>query len=161
MLNATSLPVLLSNRPSSKYEKIKQFLQALRTEKGIAKIAGVGYCYGGGLALEFATTGDLAAAVMCHPSLINMAQVKKVKTPTSWALAEVDQMVSEKFAQEIRQYLTTERKDLDFEMKTYPGTVHGSFARPNLGVPEVKEGFEGAFKQTVEFVRKHLQVPSA
>ncbi len=36
------------------------------------------------------------------------------------------------------------------------GTVHGFAARPNLDYPEVKEGFEGALRQTVEWFRKTL-----
>jgi len=36
------------------------------------------------------------------------------------------------------------------------GTAHGFAARPNLSIPEVKEGYEGAFEQTVEWLDKKL-----
>ena len=36
------------------------------------------------------------------------------------------------------------------------GTVHGFAARPNLGIPEVKEAFENAFSTTVQWFKKYL-----
>jgi len=36
------------------------------------------------------------------------------------------------------------------------GTVHGFAARPNLEIPEVKAGFEGALDQTVQWFKKTL-----
>ena len=36
------------------------------------------------------------------------------------------------------------------------GTAHGFAARPNLEVPEVKEGYEKAFQQTVDWFKKTL-----
>ena len=36
------------------------------------------------------------------------------------------------------------------------GTAHGFAARPNLEVPDVKEGYEKAFQQTVDWFRKTL-----
>jgi carboxymethylenebutenolidase len=38
------------------------------------------------------------------------------------------------------------------------GTTHGFAARPNLSIPDVKAGFEGAFKSTVNWFNKHLTV---
>jgi len=36
------------------------------------------------------------------------------------------------------------------------GTAHGFAARPNLEVPEVKEAYEKAFQQTVDWFKKTL-----
>ena len=36
------------------------------------------------------------------------------------------------------------------------GTVHGFAARPNLEIPEVKAGFEGALDQTMQWFKKTL-----
>jgi len=45
---------------------------------------------------------------------------------------------------------------VEYEIKVYKGTAHGFAARPNLEYPEVKEGFEQAFKQAVEWFNKTL-----
>ncbi len=158
VLKAYPCSGMLRHRPTTKDAKVSEFLKTLRTTKGVEKVAASGYCYGGYLSLRGITTGELDAAVMCHPSMIDLNMVKAIKGPTSWAMAEVDKMISDSFAQEIKECLTA-RKDLEFEMHTYPGTVHGSYVRPNLANPEVKAGFEAALKQTVDFVRKHLEVP--
>lgn len=36
------------------------------------------------------------------------------------------------------------------------GTAHGFASRPNLELPEIKEAFEGALEQTVEWFKKTL-----
>ena len=38
------------------------------------------------------------------------------------------------------------------------GTAHGFAARPNLELPEIKEAFELAFEQTVQWFQKTLVV---
>ena len=38
------------------------------------------------------------------------------------------------------------------------GTAHGFAARPNLDLPEIKEAFELAFEQTVQWFQKTLVV---
>lgn len=38
------------------------------------------------------------------------------------------------------------------------GTAHGFAARPNLDLPEIKEAFELAFEQTVQWFQKTLTV---
>ncbi|KAG5646392.1 hypothetical protein DXG03_003715 [Asterophora parasitica] len=47
---------------------------------------------------------------------------------------------------------------LEYEFKDYKGTAHGFAARPNLEIPEVKEAFERAFQQTVDWFAKTLPV---
>jgi carboxymethylenebutenolidase len=67
------------------------------------------------------------------------------------------------------------KPDLPSELKTYKGTTHGErdwylmkrnhlltlflkgfAARPNMGIPEVKDAFQGAFDQTVDWFKLHL-----
>jgi len=57
-------------------------------------------------------------------------------------------------------YKAREGKDtaVDYEIKVYPGTAHGFAARPALRFPEVKEAFEKAFEQTVDWFNKTLPV---
>lgn len=52
------------------------------------------------------------------------------------------------------------RKDkpdfVEYEFKDYKGTAHGFAARPNLAVPEVKAGYQGALEQTAAWFEKTL-----
>lgn len=43
-------------------------------------------------------------------------------------------------------------------MKIVPGTTHGFATRPNLDIPEIKEAYQKAFEQTVEWFNKTLVV---
>ena len=89
-----------------------------------------------------------------------------------------DRFVPDPLRQESEAELAS-RKDketfVDYEFKVYKGsfsnfasnhafklmvpgvgTVHGFAARPNLEIPEVKAGFEGALDQTVQWFKKTL-----
>ncbi|KIM80133.1 hypothetical protein PILCRDRAFT_822647 [Piloderma croceum F 1598] len=48
------------------------------------------------------------------------------------------------------------KPDLPSELKTYNDTTHGFAARPNMGIPEVKDAFQGPFDQTVDWFKLHL-----
>ena len=45
---------------------------------------------------------------------------------------------------------------VEYEFRDYKGTCHGFAARPNLIIPEVVKGYEGALEQTVTWFKKML-----
>ncbi|KAF5369528.1 hypothetical protein D9758_002663 [Tetrapyrgos nigripes] len=121
------LPGLIRQRPSV---VDLRFIKKLKSEKKYTRLGAVGYCFGGS---------------MC--------------VPCSWACAEEDFTFSPEVRANAEKCLKArEEKDnfVDYEFKEYKGTVHGFAARPNLEIPEVKEGFEQAFEQTVNWFDKTM-----
>lgn len=53
-------------------------------------------------------------------------------------------------------FLMTRREDVSSSPVYIVGTAHGFAVRPNLEVPDVKEGYEGALDQTVAWFKKTL-----
>ncbi|KAI5119205.1 hypothetical protein M0805_004460 [Coniferiporia weirii] len=153
------LPNLISNRPSVTDTRIQTFTKQLKEKKGYAKIGIVGYCWGGATGIRLASTGLIDTAVIVHPGRCNAEQIRAMKTPTSWLCAEEDPS----FGPELRaeaEAIFAARKDkpdfLAYEFHEYKGTVHGFAARPELSVPEIKEGFEKAFEATIKWFKQTL-----
>jgi carboxymethylenebutenolidase len=113
--------------------------------------------------VHFSGTGDLVASVACHPSMLNMDDIKGIKTPISFACAENDSQFGDKMREDAKQVLSAKEKGsgegakaFEAEFVLYSNTVHGFAARPNLEIEDVRKGFEGALAQTCRFLSKYL-----
>lgn len=72
--------------------------------------------------LAFMGQGDscpLSAAVVCHPGLNSLSDVKACKIPTSWVVAEVDTFFPPNRANEVEAIL--KEKGIPYEIRHYPG----------------------------------------
>ena len=115
-------------------------LQALADCPGVdrSRIAAIGYCFGGTLALELVRSGaDIAGAIGFHSGLGALAPaVEGAKAPVLVCIGADDPGIDA--AQ--RLAFETEMRDagIDWQMKLYGGVVH-SFTNPHadqLGMPE-------------------------
>ncbi|KAH7909894.1 Alpha/Beta hydrolase protein [Hygrophoropsis aurantiaca] len=151
--------ILYRNRPTAIYVRVTDFLKRLREQKKYSKIGAVGYCYGGGVAARLGTSKLLDSIVVCHPSMINIKHIKAIDIPASWVCAEEDPSFAPAFRNEAEAEFAA-RKDkenfVDYEFVVYKGTAHGFACRPNLEWPEVKEGYEKGFEQTVKWFDRTL-----
>lgn len=94
-------------------------------------LAAIGYCFGGGVALQMARMGaELDAVVSFHGSLgaKKKAQKGKVKPALLVLTGEDDPMVPAKAVEEFKKEMT--RAKADFEVIAYPGVVH-AFTNPD------------------------------
>jgi dienelactone hydrolase len=66
---------------------ISNVLDVLRTEKGIAKIGGVGYCFGGKYVCRWLKEGKLDAGYVAHPSFVEEEEVRRIEGALSIAAA--------------------------------------------------------------------------
>jgi len=155
----TSIHRIIANRASVLDVRNKAFLQNLKQEKNYAKIGAVGYCMGGAAAIRLGSTSLIDSAVVCHPGGCNLEEIRAMKVPTAWACAEEDMSFGPKIRNDAEAAFAA-RKDkpdfVDYEFVDYKGTCHGFAARPNLGIPIIKEGFEKSFNQTVQWFQKTL-----
>ncbi|KAJ8087725.1 hypothetical protein PM082_006562 [Marasmius tenuissimus] len=153
-----SLPKLLKNRASVVDKRLTKFFEKLRQERPhYKKIGAVGYCFGGATAVRFGKTDYVHSIVVCHPGPFSDKDLKAVKVPCSWVCAE-DDFTFPKAKREKAEAEFAKRKDPShqYQFEVYKGTTHGFACRPNMEYPEVKEGFEGAMDQTVEWFKKTL-----
>jgi len=145
---------------SSKIDaRVTKFLDGLKEQKKYEKIGAVGYCFGGAILIRLAQKKYFDSGVIAHPGQAKPEHIRAIDIPTSWICAEEDQS----FGPELRnatEAILAERKDkpefVDYEFVDYKGTTHGFAARPNLGIPEIKEAFEKSFEQTVHWFEKTL-----
>lgn len=101
------------------------------------KIAAIGYCFGGGVVLDMARSGeDLAAVATFHGSLSSGLTAKKGIKPRILVMTGGDDpMIGTEQVEGLRKELTA--AGARFEIISYPGTKH-SFTNPDAdkaGVP--------------------------
>ncbi|TDL22123.1 dienelactone hydrolase endo-1-3,1,4-beta-D-glucanase [Rickenella mellea] len=154
-----AIPRLISSRPSIADERIEMFVKKLQEERKYEKLGAVGYCFGGAAAVRLGSKGLFNSIVVCHPSIISKAEISAINIPTSWVCAEEDFTFGTMLRNEA-EALFAARKDkrdyVDYEFREYKGVVHGFAIRPNLGIPFIKQAFEGSFDQTVQWFKKTL-----
>jgi len=159
-----SIPSLfISNRSAVVDERTTSLVKKLQEKKHYEKIGAIGYCFGGGVAVRVGSTTSLFdSIVLAHPSAPSDAQLKAIKAPTAWSQPEDDMGIKPARLEEI-EALYAGRKGkadfVDYEIKVYKGCAHGFGARPNLAYPDVKEGFEKAFQQAVDWFNKTIPGP--
>lgn len=108
-------------------------LEILREQDEVdpARIAAIGYCFGGATVMQMAYAGaDLAAVVSFHGSLPvpTEKQAKAIRTPILAAHGDADKFVPPERVQQFQQALET--AGVDWHMVIYGGARHG-FTNPN------------------------------
>ncbi|KAF7365250.1 DLH domain-containing protein [Mycena venus] len=156
-----SVPALLiTNRSAVVDGRTISFVKKLQEKKKYDNLGAIGYCFGGGIATRVgATTTLFNSIILVHPSPPTDDQLKAIKAPTAWSMPEDDMGIKPARLEEIeRLYAARKGKDtfVDYEIKVYKGCAHGFGARPNFEYPDVKEGFEKAFQQAVDWFNKTI-----
>jgi len=128
-----------------------------------AKIAAIGYCFGGGIVLDMARAGlDLDGVASFHGSLATQtpAQEGVVKTKVLVLHGNDDQFVSPDQVKAFKQEM--ENATVDLEFIAYPGAQH-SFTNPdankvakqlNLPVGYDKTADEDSWKTLQDFLKR-------
>jgi carboxymethylenebutenolidase len=119
------------------------------------KIGVVGFCWGGGKALMFATrSNDLAASVVYYGEKpANLDDVKNITAPVLGHYGEADERITSGVPQ-----LNAAMKQFgkSFDYKIYPGAPH-AFNRDDSPSAYREEAAKEAWAKTLEFFKKHLQ----
>ncbi|TBU47534.1 alpha/beta-hydrolase [Dichomitus squalens] len=138
---------------------VRSVIDVLKTE-GVTRFGTLGYCYGGRLSFDFAFTGDFHAVAVSHPSLLKTPDLQKyfevAKAPLLINSCEVDRQFGPELQQVADEIFGKGKFAPGYQRTYWPGCVHGFAVRGDLSKPEVKAGKEGAFKASVEWLRKYL-----
>ncbi|KAI0254254.1 hypothetical protein BJV78DRAFT_64272 [Lactifluus subvellereus] len=82
------------------------------------------YCFGSVMAVRLAHTDSVNTIVVAHPASVTPAQIRAIKVPTSWALAEDEMSFKDKdvkTAQEIFKEQEVRLDHVDYEFNTWKG----------------------------------------
>jgi dienelactone hydrolase len=103
-----------------------------RKEVNPAKIAAIGYCFGGGVVLDMLRQGEpLSAAATFHGALTSKLTAKKpIKTPILVLAGADDPMVGKAQLDAFKQEMTA--AGAHFRVVEYPGAKH-AFTNPDAG----------------------------
>ncbi|KAK7027270.1 hypothetical protein VNI00_015359 [Paramarasmius palmivorus] len=137
---------------------LDKVINALK-EQGTKEFGATGYCFGGRYVFDLAIDNVIKAGAASHPSLLQIPAdlekyVKTSQTPLLINSCEVD----DQFPLEAQTAADKVFKDFapGYKRVHFDGCVHGFAVRGDLNNPKVKEGKEGAFKNTIEWMVKHL-----
>jgi len=107
----------------------------------VAKVAVLGYCFGGTVALELARTGaDLKAVVGFHPGLgiSRPADSRNIRGKVLMCIGNEDPLIPQEQRLAFQEEMST--AGVDWQMNLYGGAVH-SFTHPwadRVGLPYIK-----------------------
>lgn len=133
-----------------------KYLQSLPYVKK-DRIAVLGYCWGGGNSLFFATrNSEIKAAVVYYgPNPANLDDVANITAPVLGIFGEKDPRITvnvPKLEEAMKKY------NKSFEYKVYPDALHAFFN--NTGANYNPEAAADAWPLTLSFLEKHLKNPT-
>ncbi|KAJ7644112.1 Alpha/Beta hydrolase protein [Roridomyces roridus] len=148
-------------RPAVATRRAHVIIKKIQAEKKYEKLGTIGYCFGGAIATNIGGSDKelFQSIVLAHTSPTTDEQVKAIIAPTAWVNAEEDMAIPTARLNEIEALYASRRDKPDFveyAVYVYKGTTHGFASRPNLKYPEVKEGFEKAFNDSVAWFEKTI-----
>ncbi|CAD6272205.1 unnamed protein product [Miscanthus lutarioriparius] len=111
------------HNPQNAFEEAKPVIAAIK-EKGVCSIGAAGYCWGAKVVVELAKVHEIQAAVLLHPSLLTVDDIKEVKCPISILGAEIDRSSPPELLKQFEQILSA-NSEIDHFVKIFPGVPHG------------------------------------
>ncbi|MDU8945421.1 dienelactone hydrolase family protein [Ovoidimarina sediminis] len=125
----------------------KAAVEALAARGG--KVAVIGFCWGGGLAIRAAQVLDIACAVPFYATRLDSYQIAPLKAPVMAHFGTEDSHVPPEMLQAAREYFP------EMEVHTYDGAGH-AFANDARPAAYDKEAAETAHARTEAFIAAHM-----
>jgi len=132
---------------------LDKVINALK-EQGIKAFGATGYCFGGRYVFDLAFENIITAAVVSHPSLLQVpSDLEKYVTTSKAPLLINSCTVDEQFPLEASAQADKifAKFEPGYKREYWEGCHHGFAVRGDLSDPKVKAGKEGAFKSAVEW----------
>ncbi|KAJ1262799.1 hypothetical protein BS78_09G137200 [Paspalum vaginatum] len=154
--NLNNWPMWLqAHTPQKAFEEAKPVISALKA-KGVSTIGAAGYCWGAKVVVELAKIHEIQAAVLLHPSLLSVDDIKDVKCPISILGAEIDKSSPPEMLKEFEQVLSSSSRIGHF-VKIFPGVAHGWAVRYNDDDAAAVTSAEEALQDMTHWFNKYLK----
>jgi carboxymethylenebutenolidase len=131
----------------------EQFLR----DKGSSNVGVLGWCFGGGQALQLALSEneELDAMVIYYgtPLITDAGQLERIDWPLMAVFGDNDQAIPVATIDQFKQALAD--ADVDNEVYVYPGVGH-AFANPSNGVGYAPTEAADAWRKTLAFLEDNL-----
>ena len=135
---------------------ISRVISYLKSELGVKKLGGVGYCYGAKFVARFSAQGrGLDASCMAHPSFVDADEIKAMVIPLSIAAAETDEIFPAPKRRETEDLLKDMK--IPYQLCLYSDVEHGFAVRTDLSNKRGKFAKEAAFLQHVQWFDEHVK----
>ncbi|KAK4731881.1 hypothetical protein R3W88_024869 [Solanum pinnatisectum] len=146
---------LQSHGTDKGFEDAKQVITVLK-DKGISAIGAAGFCWGGKVVVQLATSRNIQAAVLLHPSFVSMDDFKEVKAPIAILGAEIDHLTPPELIMQFKEILSS-KPEVDSFVKIYPGVAHGWTVRYNEEDKNAVQSAEEAHQEMLNWFAKHVK----
>ncbi|KAL1816655.1 hypothetical protein ACET3Z_019229 [Daucus carota] len=155
--DSRSLADWVNAHPTAKgVEDTKPIIQAL-TSKGISAVGAAGFCWGGKVVAELAKSDHIQAAVLLHPAMVTVDDIKEVKVAIAVLGAEFDNLSPPELIKQFEPILSTKPK-VDSYVKIFHGTKHGWTTRYEDDNKMEVLSAEEAHQDMVAWFNKHLKL---
>lgn len=149
-------PFLLNNGPSGTMQRLERVVAHLRSQRGIAKIAMQGYCWGGRAAVLLAQKSNVVDVICAaHPGGLKIPRdIELIRQPVLFVLPEKDFEIKAAQVKEIED--TLQRQGGVHAVKFYAGMHHGFAVRGNEQDEAVCSARRDAFATAAAFFKDVL-----
>ncbi|KAK6780473.1 hypothetical protein RDI58_022657 [Solanum bulbocastanum] len=146
---------LQSHGTDKGFEDAKQVITILK-DKGISAIGAAGFCWGGKVVVQLATSENIQAVVLLHPSFVSVDDFKEVKAPIAILGAEIDHLTPPELIMQFKEILSS-KPEVDSFVKIYPGVAHGWTVRYNEEDKKAVQSAEEAHQDMLNWFAKHVK----
>ncbi|KAJ1262783.1 hypothetical protein BS78_09G136600 [Paspalum vaginatum] len=129
---------LQAHTPQKAFEEAKPIIAALKEKGMLAKFH------------------EIQAAVLLHPSLLTVDDIKEVKCPISMLGAEIDKTSPPELLKEFEQVLSA-NSGVDHFVKIFPGVAHGWAVRYSVDDVAAVRSAEEALHDMTHWFNKYLK----
>ncbi|XP_052171457.1 endo-1,3;1,4-beta-D-glucanase-like [Diospyros lotus] len=133
----------------------KSVIAALKN-KGISAIGAAGFCWGGKVAVNLAKTDYIQAAVLLHPSLVTVDDIKEVQVPIAVLGAEFDRETTPQLLKQFAEILSS-KPEISSYVKVYPGVGHGWTIRYKDDDEKAIKAAEEAYHDMLNWFIKYVK----
>jgi dienelactone hydrolase len=135
---------------------IEAVIREMRSNLGVKKIGGVGYCFGAKYVARFLAEGrGIDVGATAHPSFVDKEEIDAVAGPLKIAAAETDHIFSPEKRHETEKLLKDGRKT--YQITLYSGVEHGFAVRADLSKREVKYAKDATLLQQLQWFDEWLR----
>ncbi|KAF5465614.1 hypothetical protein F2P56_015599 [Juglans regia] len=150
------IPVWIKDHGTDKgFEAAKPVLEAVKS-KGFSAVGAAGFCWGAKVVVELAKAELIQAAVLLHPSLVTVDDIKGVKAPIAILGAEIDNISPPELLKQFEEVLTA-RSEVDGYVKIFPKVAHGWTVRYDVEDEAAVKPAEEAHQNLLEWFAKYVK----